>query len=357
MPTQENIDSQYNLLETHRRTLAVYLKQEAEFGNSYTPPVVKNGIREARNSIRRCKDTLRRWGVSVEDHPDDDEMPLSASDRVVSTATRLVSEPPSLLLASNDTLPVFAEYPIRPTNILAKLLGGAFGCILGLAGLVQALRITLGIVIETNTSANAFLIGGLIALAIGAAFCWEAYTNRALRACVYPDRLEYHCRGTVKRYLWSDISKVWISLIREDHVRDKYTGEWRWIREWSGYTVATDSGKSETISKELRNIEELEATIREQVKRNLMPLCRADLRAGRSVTFGSALTLTPHKVQLGKDTIDLRSITRTEWISETSKELLIHRHDSVEPMRKFLSADIYNFFIFTDLVNELVKHY
>jgi len=67
----EAIDDQRELLAAHRRTLAVYLKQQAALGSAYAPPGVANGIREARDGIRRGKVSLRAWGVDATDLPDD----------------------------------------------------------------------------------------------------------------------------------------------------------------------------------------------------------------------------------------------------------------------------------------------
>jgi hypothetical protein len=70
---QEEIDDQRELLDAHRRTLAVYLKQRAQFGSAHTPPSVEHGIREARAAIRRIKATLHGWGASAANHPDDED--------------------------------------------------------------------------------------------------------------------------------------------------------------------------------------------------------------------------------------------------------------------------------------------
>jgi hypothetical protein len=69
---QEDIDEQQELLEAHRRTLAVYLKQQAKLGSAYAPPGVINGIREARAGIRHVKATLQGWGIVIADYPDDE---------------------------------------------------------------------------------------------------------------------------------------------------------------------------------------------------------------------------------------------------------------------------------------------
>src|SRR6266540_4372517 len=61
---QEAITQQLALLAAHRRTLAVYLRQQAELG-VLAPPGIINGIAETQNVIRRIKDQLRADGVLV----------------------------------------------------------------------------------------------------------------------------------------------------------------------------------------------------------------------------------------------------------------------------------------------------
>jgi len=73
MPTQEELSTQIDLLQTHRRTLAHYLKQQALHGAAYTPPAVTHGIEDARDNIQRIKAILQSWGHSVEDEPNDNE--------------------------------------------------------------------------------------------------------------------------------------------------------------------------------------------------------------------------------------------------------------------------------------------
>ncbi|HEX9373452.1 MAG TPA: hypothetical protein VF897_20735, partial [Roseiflexaceae bacterium] len=68
---QDEIDQQRSLLDTYRRNLARYLKQQAELGGTFISPGVANGIHEAREHIRRIKGILRGWGVVVADYPDD----------------------------------------------------------------------------------------------------------------------------------------------------------------------------------------------------------------------------------------------------------------------------------------------
>ncbi len=73
MPSHEEIAGQENLLAEHRRTLAHYIRQQAQHSTAYAPPMISTGIREARVSINRIKATLRGWNIQIEDHPDDEE--------------------------------------------------------------------------------------------------------------------------------------------------------------------------------------------------------------------------------------------------------------------------------------------
>src|SRR5689334_19562417 len=72
MLAQDIIKEQRQLLDTHRRTLAHYLSQQATLSTAYTPPGVKHGIEEARESIRHIKSFLQAMGVEVEAHPNDE---------------------------------------------------------------------------------------------------------------------------------------------------------------------------------------------------------------------------------------------------------------------------------------------
>ena len=72
MLSPEEIAEQQQLLATYRRTLAIYLKQQAMIGRAYSPPALINGIEETRSNIRRIKRTLNAAGVVVPDDPDDE---------------------------------------------------------------------------------------------------------------------------------------------------------------------------------------------------------------------------------------------------------------------------------------------
>jgi len=79
MPDQDDIAAQQALLQMHRQTLDVLLKQQAQLGESYAPPAIVNGIRIARASIAQVKQSLRDWGVPAEDLPND-APPANAPD-------------------------------------------------------------------------------------------------------------------------------------------------------------------------------------------------------------------------------------------------------------------------------------
>lgn len=73
MLPQEEIDEQIELLQTYRRTLATYLRQQAAIGEAYSPPALVYGINETRGHIKRIKTALRGAGVEVPEDIDDDE--------------------------------------------------------------------------------------------------------------------------------------------------------------------------------------------------------------------------------------------------------------------------------------------
>lgn len=73
MASNEEIEQQLALLTMYRRTLSLYLQQRAKLGSAFMPPGVAHGIAEARADIARVKGILRGWGVTVDNHPDDDE--------------------------------------------------------------------------------------------------------------------------------------------------------------------------------------------------------------------------------------------------------------------------------------------
>jgi hypothetical protein len=75
---QETINAQLELLAVHRRTLAVYLRQQAQLG-VLAPPGVVNGIAEAQSAIRRIKEQLRAYNVSVEDELNDEVQPAAVA--------------------------------------------------------------------------------------------------------------------------------------------------------------------------------------------------------------------------------------------------------------------------------------
>jgi hypothetical protein len=81
MTTKEDIDRQLDLLQAHRQTLHHYLKQQAQLGQAHAPPVVTHGITEARAQIHYIKETLRGWGVMVEDDPYDKAADQTADEQ------------------------------------------------------------------------------------------------------------------------------------------------------------------------------------------------------------------------------------------------------------------------------------
>ncbi|WP_172450796.1 VWA domain-containing protein [Candidatus Chloroploca asiatica] len=87
MPSQEDIEIQQERLQLYRRTLAHYLRQQAELGSAYIPPGITNGILDARRNIHQIKNTLRSWNIILDDHPDDD----NKADEIMNTSISDIS--------------------------------------------------------------------------------------------------------------------------------------------------------------------------------------------------------------------------------------------------------------------------
>jgi RNA-directed DNA polymerase len=69
--SQEDIDHQEWLLNTHRRNVATLIQQIALIG-ILVPLQITNQLHDEREKIKRIKQILRGWNVPVKDHPDDD---------------------------------------------------------------------------------------------------------------------------------------------------------------------------------------------------------------------------------------------------------------------------------------------
>lgn len=85
MLSPEEIVEQQQLLAAYRRTLAVYLRQQAEIGRAFSPPALINGIDETRRDIKRIKEILRAASAEVAEDPDDDEPPPPPRARILLT--------------------------------------------------------------------------------------------------------------------------------------------------------------------------------------------------------------------------------------------------------------------------------
>src|SRR5258707_8834287 len=97
MPNQDDIAAQQALLQVHRQTLDILLKQQAQLGEAYAPPAVVNGIRNARDTIAQIKQSLRDWGAPAEDLPNDAPHPSAPADPAFRAG-------PSLSPSGGDTI-------------------------------------------------------------------------------------------------------------------------------------------------------------------------------------------------------------------------------------------------------------
>ena len=84
MADPDIIAQQRALLQQHRQTLGVYLRQLANLGADHAPPGIHNGIAEARANIASIKAWLREQGQQVDDVLGDEQAPGAGAPRGVS---------------------------------------------------------------------------------------------------------------------------------------------------------------------------------------------------------------------------------------------------------------------------------
>lgn len=116
MASSEEIAQQRGLLEIHRRNLAQYLRQRAQFGDAYVPPVINNGILEERKNIARVKRNLRDWNITVADYPDDEE-PNVSEELAKNERSGPSSQSRSQQTTAGTVINNYGTYNERPQNM------------------------------------------------------------------------------------------------------------------------------------------------------------------------------------------------------------------------------------------------
>lgn len=123
MSHSDLIRSLQRRLETNRQNLLLLLGQRDMHGEAYVPPVIVNGIREARQQIMQIKSQLRQLGVHVADLPTDQDGEAQAS------AAPAAPEPPAeeVLAAGEritlaDLLLEVLVTTLMPFNVLLNVL-------------------------------------------------------------------------------------------------------------------------------------------------------------------------------------------------------------------------------------------
>jgi hypothetical protein len=144
MPEQHDIDVQQDRLATYRGTLSHYLDQQASLSKGYMPPGIRHGIDEARTNIKRIKKILRSWGVSVVDHPDDEDKETQISTAIHHEENIQSTTQPSVISSIKNnalTLPKTSDFDtmnsinhkyVFHTSILSNM--SFIGSILGIPG-------------------------------------------------------------------------------------------------------------------------------------------------------------------------------------------------------------------------------
>lgn len=123
MLSPEEIDEQQQLLAANRRTLAVYLEQQALLGRAYSPPALINGIADTRRTIKHIKAILSATGATIPEDPDDEspiELPLAPTELPPEPSGRVEPLAPPLQPAQGRAQPPWVWLAI--TGVLALTL-------------------------------------------------------------------------------------------------------------------------------------------------------------------------------------------------------------------------------------------
>lgn len=198
MSNQQEIDSQLELLEAHRQTLSVYLKQLAiHGGEGNLPPAVMNGIQDARTNIRNIKKNLRDWGVKVADHPNDEGSSFTP--------------PPTPLSGNSKDSNALDMYLFAESNWLAKLIMGiGWTMPIGVPMILIAFSLWLifrtgpspstenAIVITGTLTCLGFIGGSILGVVLVAIGRFIAYmdVHRKRKRAFYPQKPSYRV-GTI----------------------------------------------------------------------------------------------------------------------------------------------------------------
>lgn len=279
MPSQEDILTQQERLEIHRRNLSNYLKQQEILGRAYATPGITNGIREARDEIARIKRTLRDWGVTVEDLPDDEEVPDIPP----------VRDPQGRAYAPNASTQNLARprhqsrvrvFRVRPEWLL---LGGG-GCfvalLLGINWLAEYLSNKEIIPFLPSGEPNPLLLG-LIALGVSAIAAVWTYQNSDLQVRIFEDGIEHQKNGKRTYIPWNEIDEV-----RMGTLKPSSSTHGRMVFEDDGYHLWSRNNVLLDIEKRISKRKEWETLIQEYSTDVILPRIRSDYESLGRAQFG-----------------------------------------------------------------------
>jgi hypothetical protein len=122
MASKEDILEQQDLLQTHRRTLAIYLKQLATIGGAFAPPVlITNGASCSGGSVdlRKAKPSSTMWVYRT--HQSEDGMP---TDEIIIRLFCMVDDHVGRVNKRSDAHLYASE--IVAIGLLFSLKGGRF---------------------------------------------------------------------------------------------------------------------------------------------------------------------------------------------------------------------------------------
>lgn len=400
MATQEDIDNLLKLLAAHRRTLTVYLKQQAELGLANTPPNIIHGITEARSQIRRIKEGLRGWEVNVEDYPLDEEafleppkLPLIVVSPAVQPAPserEFIFSPPNKTSDSDALLDKFLlEYDVenkeaRTTTQYVQSVPDSgsnstysftvkkglllSSCIFGLLILLAALALLLdGLYREVLE-----VLFGIMLLAPSAFAFWWFSQNVILLIEVSPEAIEQLHNGNSTKIAWLDVMEI---------LRGRFGSSKENNREFydDGYHIKSLRGAGISISfgHKFSGLNEFEDCLRKYAVKAMLPRRRLEYHETGSTQFGSVILdrsrgiihIKNYKVMESSigptQYIELylsptSNDTSTPWneieeIIVADENVKIRRLGRTELRDLGSIGDIPDFFVMQALVNEIIR--
>lgn len=345
MATPEDIEEQLKLLEAHRRTLRVYLQQQAQL-SLLTPPGVINGIEDAREKIRHVKQALRNWGVVVEDHPSDEPYrPPPPQPRVQQSYSNTSPPRPSTTAQATPPISVTpSEHPDYVFKIAWRVLSSysMSGVMLVLIGTYSLYRAASG---RSSGSAGIAIVIGLLGLLFaGLIFRW-VYRSRNDKISIRQSGVAKLEKGEFIFIPWDDLATI------SKNIRPEASATSGEITGFSGYILNSKTGEKMVISRWYDDIKEFEKILFNRFMQRELRRFREQLNLSGKVRF-QKIILNRMGIRLEEATIPWHLVRK---VDVQKGRIIVRRSDKKEIQTIGIVGDIPNYFVMVALANEMAE--